>query len=159
MTKTDKNELTKTRDNTILTLRAQGIKYEDIARTLTAKGIPTTDNYVCKRFKALERKGLTPPVFKPTTTTHIPTGAVSESQLREKHDKFFIIMNFLRAIPEGNFIDEGQLLKEVKLLGKPGYRDALAREEIKPYKGKVDGTTYYGAIKSINKLKTEGVLQ
>lgn len=152
------------KDQEIISLRKEGLLFRQISENMTARGFPITENYATKRYTLLLKRGLTitPLAFtegsqlpKPS----LPTGVVSEAQLRKKHDKFFIIMTFLNGIPEGNFIEEAQMLKELKLLGKPGYREVLTREEIKPYKGKVDGTVYYGSTKSINKLKTEGVLQ
>lgn len=84
---------------------------------------------------------------------------LTEEQLRQKHDMFFMVFTYVKAIPPTKFVEEGQLLRELGLLGKPRYRDAISRQELKEYKGKVDGTVYYGSIESIKKLKSEGVLQ
>jgi len=88
-----------------------------------------------------------------------PTIILTEEQLRRKHDMFFMIFSYVKAIPSSKFVEEGQLLRELGLYGKPRYRDAISRPELKEYKGKVDGTVYYGSVESIKKLKNEGVLQ
>lgn len=88
-----------------------------------------------------------------------PISMLSEEQLREKHDMFFQLKLFIGTIPEGKFIDEGTMLRQLGLIGKPRYKDAVSRPELKDYKGKVDGTVYYGHAVSIRKLKNEGVLQ
>jgi hypothetical protein len=86
-------------------------------------------------------------------------GLMSEAELRKKHDMFYMIFSFVKGIPEGKFVEETNMLRQLTLLGKPRYRDALSRAELKQFKGKVDGVTYYGASVSIQKLKSEGVLQ
>lgn len=86
-------------------------------------------------------------------------GLMSEAELRKKHDMFYMIFSFVKGIPEGKFVEETNMLRQLTLLGKPRYRDALSRAELKQFKGKVDGVTYYGASGSIQKLKSEGVLQ
>lgn len=85
--------------------------------------------------------------------------SLSEKELRKKHDKYFIILSFLKEVPDGRYIDELSMLRQLSLYGKPGYREAVSRPELKGYKGKVDGVVYYGSVNSINKLKQEGVLQ
>jgi len=89
----------------------------------------------------------------------IPASLLSEEDLRKKHDMYFMILSFLKEIPAGKFIDESTMLRQLSLYGKPRYREALARPEIHEHKGKADGVIYYGAISSIKKLKSEGVLQ
>jgi hypothetical protein len=90
-----------------------------------------------------------------------PTKAntLSEDELRKKHDMFFMIHSFVSNIPEGRFVEEPVMLRQLGLLGKPRYREALSRAELKDYRGKVDGVIYYGSAISIRKLKQEGVLQ
>lgn len=87
------------------------------------------------------------------------TTSLSEDELRKKHDMVFMIHSFVRNIPEGRFVEEPVMLRQLGLLGKPRYKDALSRAELKDYKGKVDGVVYYGSSSSIRKLKQEGVLQ
>ena len=84
---------------------------------------------------------------------------LSESELRKKHDMYFIIYSFVSTIPEGRYIDEASMLRQLGLIGKPRYREALGRPELKDFRGKVDGVVYYGCANSIKKLKMEGVLQ
>lgn len=84
---------------------------------------------------------------------------LTEDQLREKHDMFFMIFSFVKGLPSGRFIDEPSMLRQLSLLGKPRYKEALSRPELKEYKGRVDGVVYYGSTSSIKKLKSEGVLQ
>jgi len=90
-----------------------------------------------------------------------PTRAntLSEDELRKKHDMFFMIHSFVSNIPEGRFVEEPVMLRQLGLLGKPRYREALSRAELKDFRGKVDGVIYYGSAISIRKLKQEGVLQ
>lgn len=83
---------------------------------------------------------------------------MSETELRKKHDLYTILMNEVKQIPDGKFIEESQLLRKAGLWGKPGYRSTSDRPEFKPYKGKADKTIYFGSQKSIEKLKMEGVL-
>jgi hypothetical protein len=95
-----------------------------------------------------------------TPAAKIPAGTtITEQQLREKHDMFFQIMTYVQRIPCGRFIEEGQMLRELAIAGKPHYKDCLGRPELKNFRGKVDGTVYYGPEDSIKKLKGEGVLQ
>jgi len=88
-----------------------------------------------------------------------PINALSEEDLRKKHDKYFIVLSFLKEVPDGKYIDESSMLRQLSLYGKPGYREAISRPELKDFKGKVDGVVYYGSMNSIKKLKQEGVLQ
>ncbi len=88
-----------------------------------------------------------------------PIMTLTEEQLRQKHDMFFMVFSYIKRIPIGKFVEESQMLRELGLLGKPRYRDALIRIELKEHKGKVDGVVYYGHSESIKKLKQEGVLQ
>lgn len=96
-------------------------------------------------------------VIKPVKTHE--GGLLSEAELRKKHDMFYQIFSFVKSIPEGKFVEETTMLRQLTLLGKPRYKEALAREDLKQFKGKVDGTIYYGNPNSIHKLKSEGVLQ
>ena len=98
-------------------------------------------------------------VVIPTTAKEQTTGLLSEEELRQKHDMFYQIYGFVRNIPDGKFAEETSMLRQLALLGKPRYREALSRPDLKPYRGKVDGMTYYGSQNSIQKLKGEGVLQ
>lgn len=102
-----------------------------------------------------------PPAFvsPPMEKEQVPGNVLSEDQLRQKHDMFFIVRSYIDKLPVGQFIEEAQMLRELGLYGKPRYRDAITRTELRDNKGKVDGTTYYGHIDSIRKLKQEGVLQ
>lgn len=93
------------------------------------------------------------------SNTRFLSKSLTEQELRQKHDMFFMVKNYVENIPVGRFVDETQMLRDLGILGKPRYRDAIMRPELKEYKGKVDGTTYYGSIESIKKLKSEGVLQ
>jgi hypothetical protein len=87
------------------------------------------------------------------------TGMLTEDELRRKHDMFFMVYSFVKNIPYGKFVEEPVLLRQLGLIGKPRYKDALSRAELKLFKGKVDGVVYYGNSTSIQKLKSEGVLQ
>ena len=84
---------------------------------------------------------------------------LSENELRHKHDMFFKVISFVKGIPDGKYIEETAMLRQLGMIGKPRYKDAITRPELKDYKGKVDGVTYYGTQSSIVKLKQEGVLQ
>jgi hypothetical protein len=95
-------------------------------------------------------------IFKVQTTE---IKMFSETELRQKHDMFFMLIAYVNNIPKGKFIDEVTLLRQLELLGKPRYRDAVSRPELKQFRGKVDGVIYYGCEESISKLKHEGVLQ
>jgi ssDNA-binding Zn-finger/Zn-ribbon topoisomerase 1 len=86
------------------------------------------------------------------------SGRFSESDLREKHDMMFRLKKFLQALPRGEFIEEVELLKELCMFRKPGYKQAVEHPDIKPHRGKADGTIYYGHPDSIRTLKQEGVL-
>lgn len=83
---------------------------------------------------------------------------MNENELKQKHDQFTILMNEVKKIPEGRFIEESQILRKAGLWGKPGYRSTSDRPEFKQFRGKADGTVYFGHEKSIQKLKMEGVL-
>lgn len=87
-----------------------------------------------------------------------PASLLSEEQIREKHDMFFRILHYVKSIPEGQFTDETSMLRQLELIGKPRYKEAISRPELKEYKGKVDGVVYYGHANSIKKLKSEGIL-
>lgn len=91
--------------------------------------------------------------------TSKPGNMLSEDELRKKHDMFFMILTFVKDMPGGMYIDEPSMLRQLSLYGKPRYREALSRPELKDHKGKVDGVIYYGSVNSIKKLKSEGVLQ
>ena len=147
--------MTQKEDEQLVALKAQGLTYKEISQQMA---IP--ENTINKRFLLLKKKGLSTPVDLAIASTPItkPILGISETDLRRKHDMFYIILAFVKKIQIGKFIEESQMLKEVGLYGKPRYRDAISRVELKDYKGKVDGTTYYGHSESIQKLKNEGVL-
>ena len=84
---------------------------------------------------------------------------ISEADLRKKHDMFFMVLSFVQGIPNGEFVEESAMLRHLGIVGKPRYRDAITRPELKDFKGRVDGVIYYGSQNSIKKLKSEGVLQ
>lgn len=84
---------------------------------------------------------------------------LSETDLRQKHDMFYKVLSFVKEIPGGMFVEESKMLRQLGILGKPRYRDIISREELKEFRGKVDGTIYYGSPASIKKLKSEAVLQ
>lgn len=143
------------KETDILRLRKEGLTYKAIGAQLGM-----TENNVNKRYSSLKSRGLAgeiPAVSSPTIEK--PMTGISENELRQKHDMFFIIFTHVKQIPIGKYIEESQLLKELGLYGKARYRDAISRSELKDYKGKVDGTVYYGSVESISKLKSEGVLQ
>jgi ribosomal protein L37E len=101
------------------------------------------------------------PVIEPVSEVQakLPEGMLSEEQLRQKHDMFFMVFSYVKKIPTGKYVEESQMLRELSIIGKPRYRDSISRPELKEYRGKVDGTIYYGELQSIKKLKNEGVLQ
>lgn len=100
-----------------------------------------------------------PVTVEPTPPKIINEGLLSEAELRKKHDMFYQILSFVKGLPEGKYVEETSMLRQLTLFGKPRYREALSREDLKQFKGKVDGTVYYGNPNSIQKLKREGVLQ
>lgn len=104
-----------------------------------------------------QQKSLDSPIVQKTASEK--KMLLSEEDLRKKHDMYFMILSFLKSIPAGNYIDESSMLRQLSLYGKPRYREALSRQEIKDYRGKADGVIYYGSVHSIKKLKDEGVLQ
>lgn len=99
------------------------------------------------------------PIITPKVTKPISITMLSESDLRKKHDMFFMIISFIKSIPDGSYVEEPVMLRQLGLIGKPRYREALSRAELKDYKGRVDGVTYYGSSSSIRKLKSEGIIQ
>ena len=158
----------------ILELRNKGMSHKDIAQNLN-----TSTDSVRKTYSKLKLRGLTgvEPVsisirkevsidspastggIIPVLAKNSASIGISEDELRCKHDMFFIILSYVKNISGGSFIEETKMLKELTLYGKPRYRDAISRAELKAYKGKVDGTVYYGHPDSIHKLKSEGILQ
>lgn len=115
---------------------------------------------------SLEKHDVHPLFSKAEPVTELPTppkinneGLLSEAELRKKHDMFYQILSFVKGLPEGKYVEETSMLRQLTLFGKPRYREALTREDLKQFKGKVDGTVYYGNPNSIQKLKREGVLQ
>jgi hypothetical protein len=151
-------------DQDIIALRKAGYSYPAIADELASKGINLRWDSINRRYLALVKAGLTeavapaPKKSSGELTTVPPKLAITESELRQKHDMFFNIFKRVKEISRGLFIEENQLLKELGYQGKPRYKDAIARDELKIYRGKVDGTIYYGHPDSIDKLKKEGVL-
>lgn len=104
------------------------------------------------------------PLFAREETSNAPEPlselkTLTEDELKMKHDLFTKILGFIKEIPGGRFIDEATMLRSLGLYGKPRYREALSRPELKDMKGRVDGVTYYGPAEGIKKLKQEGVLQ
>lgn len=98
-------------------------------------------------------------IESPPSPSMAIANTLSEDELRRKHDMFFMIYTFVKNIPDSRFVEESGMLRQLGLLGKPRYREALSRPELKEYKGRVDGVTYYGTQASVRKLKQEGVLQ
>ena len=78
------------KDQEILQLRAEGKTYGAIAKALTSKGMPITENYVNKRYLTLKkREGSVPEIApEPKQVPTMSTG-LTEAQLRERHDMFF----------------------------------------------------------------------
>jgi hypothetical protein len=96
---------------------------------------------------------------EPQIISPLKLNTLSEDDLRKKHDMFYMISSFIKGIPDGRYVEEPVMLRQLGLMGKPRYREALSRAELKDNRGKVDGVIYYGSISSIKKLKNEGVLQ
>ena len=92
-------------------------------------------------------------------TTHSPNIILTEDQLRKKHDMFYIVHENLERLEKGKFVEEASFLRSMQISGKPGYRTAIDHPDVRPYKGKADGFTYYGHPESVQKLKDEGVLK
>jgi hypothetical protein len=67
-------------------------------------------------------------------------------------------MNEIKQIQKGKFIEESQLLRKAGLWGKSGYRATVSRSEFNEYRGKADGTVYFGHPDRIQFLKSQGVL-
>ena len=88
----------------------------------------------------------------------LETKYITEDQIRQRHDMFYKLKKALESINAGEFIEEQKVLKQLGMWGKPGYRSAVEANEIKAYRGKADGTVYYGHPERIQALKEEGVL-
>jgi len=82
----------------------------------------------------------------------------SISDLRKKHDKFYMIFEEVKKIKKDEFIEETELLKMLGIFAKPGYRAAIDNPALKKYKGKADGVVYYGHPESIMELRREAIL-
>jgi hypothetical protein len=145
----------------ILQLRADEKKtYKEISDILKRDHkIILSEDTISSRYLRMKKKGLllTNPV---TSSIDKPlSGILTEADLRNKHDMYFIIHRHVQKIPVGKFLEENQMLKDLGFYGKPRSKDAVSRPELKQYRGKVDGTVYFGHPESIRKLKQEGVLQ
>jgi hypothetical protein len=94
----------------------------------------------------------------PITKQQKPAFGISEETLRAKYDIAFIVKKNVKELQEGVYLTEPEFIKLCNLRGIPGYRAIIDDLDFSAYKGKAGGNIYWSHPKSIQKMKSEGVL-
>jgi hypothetical protein len=84
---------------------------------------------------------------------------ISESELRSKHDNYTILRNHLSYLKPGLFTPEMDFIQICKFKTGTGFRSVLSDAEFEDYHGTAGGIVYWGTIKDILRLKSEGILR
>lgn len=133
-------------------------------------GIPVST--LRDRVQCANDYGLTPrtaapaPVATAQLQTHAPSVAtpsvavIGESDLRERIDGAYRLEKAALALAEGQYIDEVELLRDLRLTGRIN-RTVLDGERFARFRGRADngGRVYWGHPASISRLKAEGLLR
>lgn len=87
-----------------------------------------------------------------------PVNCLSEAELRQKYDVFYIVKQAAEKLKTGVFVPESEFARQAGLRGQQGSRLALDNAELGKYHGKAGGTVYWSHPESIAKMKKETIL-
>lgn len=84
---------------------------------------------------------------------------ITEAELRDRIDSAYKLEQYARALPEGQYAEQGELFRELRLCGRISTQ-ALESERFARFRGRADsGKYYWGHPKSIARLKEEKLLR
>jgi hypothetical protein len=97
------------------------------------------------------------PAASPAKQAKPASGALTEADIRARHDSVFRVREAAKALQPGVYVPEAEFISELRLVG--GYRTLLERAEFQVYRGKAPGgSVYWGHPESIKALKDDHVL-
>jgi hypothetical protein len=99
----------------------------------------TTDTYISN----LETKSLT---------------GITEEELRRLHDVSFKVREAVTKLKKGIFLQEYEFIKMADIKAGMRYKQVLEHPDFKDYHGKAGSIVYWSHSESIDKLKSDGVL-
>lgn len=83
---------------------------------------------------------------------------VSMDEIIKTHDVEILIKEGLRKLEKGQLLTESDFVDMANLRGKM-YRTYLEQPDMKAYKGKIDGTMYYGIPSDIEILRQKYIMR
>ena len=90
---------------------------------------------------------------------HVPKRlGVSIEEIIRTHDVDELIKQGLKKLEKGTLLTEQEFVDICNLRGKP-YRSFIESPEMKIYKGKIDGTYYYGVPTDIEILRQKFIMR
>ena len=90
---------------------------------------------------------------------HVPKRlGISIDEIIRTHDVEELIKQGLKKLEKGTLLTEQEFVDICNLRGKP-YRSFIESPEMKIYKGKIDGTTYYGVPSDIEILRQKFIIR
>ena len=95
---------------------------------------------------------------KEEVRTEVKLIGMSEDQFRAKFDLRFIVESKCKTLQRGIFLSMSEFVKFCGIVPSSGYRDIMLHSDFDDYRGKVRGEIYWSAPESINKLRSEGIL-
>lgn len=132
------------------------------SRAQAARALGIADTTLRDRLRAASRRGITASgasVDAAPAPTSAPAKTIGEAELRDRIDSAYRLEQHARKIPEGQYYEESELLRDARVLGRIG-RATLESERFARYRGRADGGKYYwGHPASVARLKSEGLLR
>jgi transposase-like protein len=83
---------------------------------------------------------------------------ITEAELRKKHDASYIILTAAENLKEGVYLTDYEFLQLCKLNANAGYRRITDQDQFDKYRGRAQKIIYWSHPKSIEKMKSQGVL-
>jgi len=83
---------------------------------------------------------------------------ITEAELRRKHDASFIILTAAEGLKEGVYLTDYEFMQLCKLNANAGYRRITDQDQFDKYRGRAQKIIYWSHPKSIEKMKSQGVL-
>lgn len=108
--------------------------------------------------EVIKEEGITLPKTPVSAKKERDVTAISETDIRQKHDLYFKINQAAQSIEEGKFYTEVDFRECIVRVSAAAFRRPADDDGFVRYKGRASGITYWGHPKSIQKLKDERVL-
>ena len=147
-------------------LREHHTEYDELSELLAACSKATgSDTMTCRKLhQRLRRRGELSKdpsgatSIKINNHSQLKSVGLTESALRAKHDKVYIVSQIVEKLKKDIFLTDHEFVKMCNFSNLMGYRVILDHPDFSKFKGKAGSSTYWSHPDSIEKMKTEGVL-